>query len=219
MALSVARYESALELQLDGPLIRLRYSRNRYHYHPRVYRLHLEQLGECQPEDLGIGLGMLLRELLQVTAQARPLLFRSTVSKDSPLLAVLRSMGFLETRRVYEPWLYPADVPETPLVPPTGTALTPLSSALDRNLHRELVELYVEIYARTSRLDPATPEQLSAEDWTDELLADPDLDKDLSCCVFRGDRPVGLATVYRGEQEDTIELGPFGVTKSELGMH
>ncbi len=219
MAMSIARHTGVLELQHEALRVCLKYFRNWYHYHPRVFRLHFELIGDSRPEELEAGLKPLLRQLREVTVAARPLLFRTTVPEDSPLLSGLRREGFLETRRVYEPWLHPADVQEMPVVPPAGTVLIPLSSALDRNLQNELVELYVEIYARTSRLDPATPEQLSPDGWAQEFLEDPDLDRELSCCLLRGDRPVGLVTVYRGEQEDVFELGPFGVAQPELGMH
>ncbi len=154
-----------------------------------------------------------------MTAKYEPLLYRTTITEGSPLLVALKAAGFLETRRVYEPWLHPREVKQPTVSIDGRLELLPLSNLLEQRRQRELLELYIEVYARVSRLDPATPERLTPDEWEEMLLGDPALALNLSCCALVGDRLVGLSTVYNGQQEGHFELGPLGVAEEFLSRH
>src|SRR5690625_1755909 len=89
-----------------GPVLRVRWFRNRWHWHERVFRLLISQSAELTASDAAAAVKLLVRELLQISVEGkRPLLFRVTVSSDSTLLPALRSVGFLVARHVFEPVL------------------------------------------------------------------------------------------------------------------
>lgn len=202
-------------------LVEIACSRNRFHYQPRVFRLGFQLQGDRAADALRACIVPVLAELRSLTHDARPLLLRASVPAAGELPGILREAGFIELRRVYEPVLQlealaPDDLPG-PTVP--GITFLPLSEALDLVSSEELMRLFQQVYARTSRLDPATPEHVGQAEWEAVFMADPDLYQEATICAFADGTPVELASIFRGQDQASFELGPFGVDETRLHLH
>lgn len=194
---------------------------NRAHYHPRVIRLNFQGFDLLGPADLSDALAETLTELTQKTASLKPLLFRTTVASHSPLLPALSNHGFLQTRHVYEPALR-LDERLTmelsrwrdPVVKGGRLRVTTFSE----NPHQSaLADLAQEVYQRTSRLDPATPNMLEPGELWGALLDG--LNPDISSCAFIQDELVGIGMVYASGKPEEVELGLIGVLEKHLPSH
>lgn len=203
-----------------GPVLNARWMRNRWHWHERVLRLVISQSGELAPSDAVAAVKLLVGELQRVSVDGtRPLLFRVTVASESSLLRALRSAGFMVARHVFEPTLDPRVAAVNTMALPDGAELISLSAARRQFGDAALSGIYLEVYSRSSRLDPATPECLTAEELAGLLFADEQLAMDLSCCAVLNGVPVGLVPVFRGDAQYQFELGPFGVADGHIGRH
>lgn len=169
---------------------------------------------------LGAGISLVLNELQILTRDARPLLFRATVPASGQLPRILRKAGFIELRRVYEPELRLEALPPAAAEPaaPDLTLLS-LPEALALASREELLRLFQEVCARTSRLDPATPGQIRTSEWEEVFLTDPQLQPEATTCAFVAGRLAGLASVFSGQDPLSFELGPFGVAGVWLDRH
>lgn len=206
----------------DGPVLLLsaRWLQNRLHWHDRIFRLVFTLAAQLGASDAVAAVRLLVRELQYVLIDGRqPLLFRATVASDSVLLPALRSAGFLVARHVFEPILNPREVMPDALPLPAGADIMSLAEARKLLGDAVLTQLYLEVYARSSRLDPATPEHLPEQELESFLFGDEQLAVDLSCCVVFNGVPVGLVPVFHGETPQRYELGAFGVANSQLERH
>lgn len=201
----------------SGAVIGARWQRNRLHWHDRVYRLETTQQATTTPAEVDAAIPVLVSALKEVAPAGRaPLLFRVTLPIESPFVAGLQASGFLVARHVFEPKLDPRTVvpPEDAMDP--GVELITLAAARKRFGDGPLEKLHLEVYARGSRLDPATPDRLDEADLSGLLLGADDLVGDLSCCLLLRGVPVGIVTVYRGADARSFELGHIGVAEAQL---
>lgn len=200
-----------------GPVLRVRWFRNRWHWHERVFRLVMSEADELTPSGSMAAVELLVTELQQVSVdERRPLLFRVTVASESSLLPALRTVGFMVARHVFEPTLDPRAAVQSALELPDGAELLSLTAARRRFGDAALTGIYLAVYARCSRLDPATPERLTDAERADFLFSDEQLVVDLSCCAVLNGVPAGLVPVFQGAARHHFEFGPFGVTDSHL---
>lgn len=192
----------------------VRWSRNRLHFHPRVFRLAFEGFGGA-PEGEALGLAWRLFSAARTALVVHdPLLLRVTVEASDPLLAHLRRLGLLDARGVHVVRFAVPDLRGRALVSRSalGSAvrLVSLEEALVEVPPAALVEAWATAYGRAARLDPATPEELTEEELHDQFFGDADLDTDLSVCALTEGRLVGLCPVYRSEDRLEVELGTVG---------
>lgn len=207
-------------LKTEQSLAKVRYVNNRFNFNPNVYRLlfnlYPNALGNLLPQDLHALLAEVQR-LLPKTA----LLCRTTVEASSPLLPMLKDAGFLETRYVYEPLLELENLElEVRSQLEEGSSSYVLRPLRDADIENPaFLDLHKELYARTSRMDPATPERVSKEEWMEVLQED--LNLEYSVCLVENRQIVGLALVYNDAYEvpKTYQLGILGIRQDLLKHH
>lgn len=201
----------------DGITVRVRWLLNRMHYHPRVVRLEFDGFGGLPDADLPPVVKQTIASATRELQGTNPLLLRTTVEAESGLHHALLDYGFFESRRVLEPVLQ-LDQALTNLrsVESTDGAprITPLADVTDRD---ELLDLMLEIYARTSRLDPATPEHFSRNElWN---MFTEDVNWQASSCAMLDGELIGLCIIHSGASAGEVELGLCGVRASQLARH
>lgn len=222
MPYGVERKSDRLEIQLgDDRVAVLHWFHNRLHFHPRVLRLSFVGFEQVPNRELDFVVDAAFSELLAVHKSDPPLLLRATLDQGSNVLPRLRRIGFLECRRVFVVSLLVDEVDLNPRVQEVGGDIEVVSLADARLRARDVVleNLFLEVYSRVSRLDPATPERLTAEERQGLFLGDTDLDRIISSVAFRGERPIGLCAAYQGERQAELELGATGVCSEELREH
>lgn len=200
----------------------VRWWRNRLHYHPRVLTLSFEgSSASLQVDDESIR--TLFAKALTKFAGLDPLMLRVTLESGSPLLPPLRRLGFLDTRTVF---VVGFDVPgilrmSAPLAADAHprVRLVSLAQALEAVSEEALTALWLEVYGRTARLDPATPHQISTKEQHEMFLGDGELDRSVSVCALEGERLVGICPAYRTNDPLGIELGSVGVGSGSLERH
>jgi len=217
MRFEILRSADAVELEYGAQRLGVRWSRNRVHYQPRVFRLDFVGFAAVPADVVGELAGVLVAEARDALVGYRPLLLRVTVGQDSDLLPHLQKLGFLFARGVY---VVAFEVPDL-----LGAAeeeslaalrLVSLGEAAALAAEEELMAVWAEAYGRSARLDPATLGVLSAEELRALFLGDEDMDWDLSVCAFAGGELVGVCPAYRGSGDVERELGAVGVAASWL---
>ena len=211
MTYRVDRSEDCLTVCADAPLVSLRYWRNPFHYHKDVYRLEFELLKPLERSELLAVVHLLLNDLKKTLPKGAAIC-RTTVVNPSGLLSVLRGVGFLETRYVYEPVLDPASVHVTNRhylgLGGHSFDLSPLTD-LPKGAQHYLLDTFVDVYAQVPRLDPVTPKRVLRRDWRALLFED--LVPEVSAVLLERGLPVGLAAVYKDGASGSYQLGVTGV--------
>lgn len=193
---------------------------NRMHFHPRIVRLAIHGLDTTAEAEHEPVLRQLLTDLKRQIEVFDPLLIRATVGAGTKVHDALLNLGFFETRRVLEPVLQ-LDLPTVEILSASVSQSAdphidtiPLTAAND---HEQLLDLLIQVYARTSRLDPATPERFERKElWS--LFTD-DIDWELSTCAYQAGELIGICAIHRGVKASEVELGLLGVLSSQLDKH
>jgi len=217
MRFEILRSADAVELKYGAQRLGVRWSRNRVHYQPRVFRLDFVGFAAVPDDEVGELAGVLFAAARDALVGHRPLLLRVTLGQDSDLLPHLQKLGFLFARGVY---VVAFEVPDllgtTEESSPAALRLVSLDEASALTSEEELMAVWAEAYGRSARLDPATLDALSAQEQRALFLGNEDLDWELSVCAFAGGELVGVCPAYRGSDDLERELGAVGVAASWL---
>ena len=198
----------------------LHFSTNRLHFHPRVFYVRFA-LGDAAEVAAA-----LYGEMLRALEPRRPLLFYTGADEDSPLLHVLRPLGFRAFRHVYGPTLDVTSFRLSSLdayanrTEKLGYRTVTLAELEPTNrTKRALLGLFSEVYADTSTVVPATPEMFSPAEWWRDLIADETALLETLFVALKGDDMAGFGTLYRGENEGELETGTFGTARRYRHHH
>lgn len=209
--------ENWMSVEDKTPLIKVYYFPNRFHFNPGIYRLTFEVHESLAIDKLQRAIPHLLVELRR-QLPSTAFLCRTTLEDSSPLVPLLKGNGFIGTRFVHEPLLDISDAQgrgEGHLdVDNSDYELHPLKG---EQLHDPSFRmLHAEVYARSSRLDPATPDKITDEEWLGVISDDLILEESVSL-VVQGEL-AGMALVYSDEYEPetTCQLGLIGVRQDLL---
>lgn len=215
----ITRSANAVALENGGQRLSLSWSRNRIHYHPRVFRLSFAGFEGANAELMREQASALLSEALTVLSDQQPLLFRVTIEHDAHLLPLLQELGFLFARGVH---LVAIDVPTLLRSPvralPGHLRMRSLNESTALVSTDDLTAVWAEAYGRAARLDPATLGELTVEELHALFPGDQDLDAHLTVCAFEGNQLVGVCPVYRGDDDLVCELGTVGVADPWVAM-
>lgn len=220
----VLRTADSVSATLDGRHgVAIKWSRNRLHFHPRVFRLAFQGFDGVSTQEVDAVLPRLFSEALAGLAEHDPLLLRVTLDADARLLSSLREQGFLDARGVHLVSIEVLDLLDygSGLGVDAGAAIDMVSLAEATHILEEkaLVKVWLEAYGRAARLDPVTAGALSEVELRDLFLVDEDLNTDVTVCAVEGERLVGVCPVYRTNEPLQMELGTVGVGDSELRRH
>ena len=209
---------------LDGKEVgSLHFSTNRLHFHPRI--LYVRFVGS-ESARLAEVAGALYETVLRALEPRDPLLLYTGADEDSPLLPVLRALGFREFRRVYLPTLevpsfglssLDAEVNRTAALGYRVVSLRELEPS-DRT-KQALFGLFCEVYADTSTVVPATPQPYSPAGWWEDFILDEAIIPEAFFVALQGNDMAGFGTLYRGEQEGELETGTFGTARRHRNYH
>ena len=196
---------------------------NRVHYHPRIYTVAFSDF--ATGTDVSLIVRGLYDRLVQELQPHQPLLLRTGVDEGDPFYAVLKSLGFRNYRRVYNPVLDVAafDLERLKEAETTFAALgyeiVRLSDLNWSEIETELYTLHAEVYRDTSTVVPATPEQLSQSEWLGTTVkADAVIPEAFFIAVKDGEF-VGFGNLFRGDEIGELETGTFGTKRSYRHHH
>lgn len=201
----------------------LGFSTNRWHYDPRIFYVRFTLGGGEDPAEVAKAL---YGEMLGALEPRNPLLLYTGEDEDSPLLPVLRSLGFREFRRVYLPTLdtasfdllsLDASIDRTEALGYRVVTLAELEPT-DRT-KRALFRLFGEVYADTSTVVPATPETYTPAEWWEDFIGDEAAVPGAFFVALKGDDMAGFGTLYRGERAGELETGIFGTARRYRHHH
>src|SRR5690625_1037601 len=215
----ITRKAGSVAIEYDSQLLSLSWSRNRFHYHPRVFRVSFSGFEGVVPEVAREMAKALLIEARAILSDRQPLLLRVTLEQDAHLLPLLQELGFLFARGVH---LVAIDVPTLLGSPvralPGHLRMRSLNESTALVSTDDLTAVWAEAYGRAARLDPATLGELTVEELHALFPGDQDLDAHLTVCAFEGDQLVGVCPVYRGDDDLVCELGTVGVADPWVAM-
>ena len=196
---------------------------NRVHYHPRIYTVAFSDF--ATGTDVSLVTHKLYNRLVQELQPHQPLLLRTGVDEGDPFYAVLKSLGFRNYRRVYNPVLDVAafDLERLREAETTFAALgyeiVRLSDLNWSEIETELYTLHAEVYRDTSTVVPATPEQLSQSEWLGTTVkADAVIPEAFFIAVKNGEF-VGFGNLFRSDEIGELETGTFGTKRSYRHHH
>ena len=201
---------------------------NRVHYHPRIYTVAFSDFATgtdvSQVDASRIARGLYDR-LVQELQPHKPLLLRTGVDEGDPFYAVLKSLGFRNYRRVYNPVL---DVAAFDLerLREAETAFSAFGYEIVRlpdltwsEIETELYALYVEVYRDTSTVVPATPERFSRAEWLKATVGDDAVIPEAFFIAVKDGEFVGFGNLFRGDEIGELETGTFGTKRSHRHHH
>jgi hypothetical protein len=215
--------EDSLKATLNGVCVgRCRFFLNRWHYHPCIYSLVFSDLAGDSMADVVTGL---YRKVVEVLRPRKPLLLRTGVREDDSLREALGPLGFREYRRVYEPVLEVEafDLGQLAAVKAEfarlGYRLVSLADLeWTTGIEQQFYEMYNEVYADTSTVVPATPEQFSREEWLEQVLGEAVIPGAFFIATW-GEALAGFGNLFKGEREGELETGTFGTVRAFRHHH
>ena len=202
----------------------LAFSHNRVHYHPEIYSITFSDF--APGANVRVVAHHLYDTLIQKLRPTAPLLLRTGVDEGDELYAVLRSLGFRDYRRVYTPVLDVAAFDlETLQKVESGFAalgykIVRLADLeLTAEVEAQLYDLHTEVYADTSTVVPATPEQLGKKEWLEAFVYSDDVIPEAFFIAARGGKFAAFGNLFRGEVEGDLATGTFGTRRAYRHHH
>ena len=201
----------------------LKFFHNQFHYHPRVYTVTFSDFAS-EVEVASVAHALYTR-LIRELRPHKPLLLRTGIDEGDTLYATLRSLGFREYRRIYNPVLDVATF-DLASLQESETAFSALGYKVVRlsdlawtaKVQTKLYHLHREVYTDTSTAVPATPERFSQAEWLEATIKGDDVIPEAFFIATKNDEFVGFGNLFRGE-EGKLETGTFGTRRNYRHHH
>lgn len=202
----------------------LKFFRNRVYFHPGSYSVTFSDFAPGM--DLTAVVYSLYDAIVQELRPTNPLLLRTGVDEGDDLYSVLRALGFRNCRRVYSP-VFDVSTFDLKRLAHAESSAAALGYEIIRlvdlkptaDLETRLYDLHTEVYADTSAVVPATPEQRGNSEWLEAFVYNQDVLPDAFFIAIKNDKFAGFGNLFRGEIEGELETGTFGTKRTYRYHH